>query len=1137
MSVGIRAETGPATRVALRSASRSRALTALGQGSGSMDRHVPAMDLLGMDDLEKTQVPPQGLPGCPCPLGRGIGEESEVPKAHTFAPLPTGRALDEPREPSLPFGVDPVTGIAGPEDFLDSRDVNPGGCRAYHGNGLPDIGPIGPGNLSCHPKSHSFQVQPPKEVQGTDSGAMTEPLFDHQNAAYVQLLYEEFSRNPDSVPEAWRSFFSQGPKVAMDAGLLVPDTLAPECPQQAPAELETSSPGTHPPVAEEPIHPSPPPPAVQSKKPAPEVPSAASVKRLLQLVARAAALVQSFREHGHQMARLDPLGTEPPGHPQLDPAFFGTTMEELDQIPASIIEPRWGDEPLAQVLRRLEVAYVGSVGYEFEHLEDPEKVRWLWEEVEAGAITRPLLEDEKKRLLIRLSEVEGLEHFLHRAYLGQKRFSIEGTDMMVPMLDKAIKEAVKTGGREIVIGMAHRGRLNVLAHILGVSYREILEGFEGKPVKDTALSIPRQGTGDVKYHHGAQAVFRLPDGSEAAVWLAPNPSHLEFVNPVVEGLARAKQFSGPGKGRVQEVDAVIPILIHGDAAFAAEGIVAETLNLARLDGYSTGGTLHIIANNQVGFTAEPRESRSTRYSSDLAKGYDIPIFHVNADDPEACLATVRLAMAYRTRFHDDVVIDLIGYRRHGHNEGDEPAYTQPEQYQRIGSHPTVRTLWAERLVGEGIVSKEGVEGLQAEVAQRLREAQDQVREEPDESAPSENDTDEDEHLEVETRVPLDALVRLNQASLEVPEIFTVHPKLARQLQRRLYEFGPDFRMEWAHAETLAFASLLEDGVPIRLSGQDSERGTFSQRHLVLHDVETGDEQIPLTRIGSARFEAYNSPLTETAVLGFEYGYDVASNPDLVLWEAQFGDFVNVAQVIIDQFIAAGRAKWGQSARLTLLLPHGHEGQGPEHTSARLERFLQLCAEDNLTVSYPTTPAQYFHLLRRQALSSRARPLIVMTPKSLLRHPKATSALSELAQGRFNPVLDDPSVAERRGEITRLVLCTGKLYYDLEAHPQRESLTHVAVARVEELYPFAGEALEELVASFPNLKGVAWAQEEPTNQGALSFIGPRLRTVVPRKIPLKPVARPDRASPAEGKAKDHVKEQLRIVEVALGLRER
>lgn len=954
---------------------------------------------------------------------------------------------------------------------------------------------------------------------------MSEPPFDYQNAAYVQLLYEEFSRNPEAVPEAWRAFFSRGPRVTSEAGLLVPETLAPECPPEAPREMP-ATPDTKAAAAR-------PAPVPATSAPAPD---ARSIERLLKVVARGASLVQAFREHGHQMAKLDPLGSEPPGHPQLEPSFFGTTMEELAEIPASIIEPRWGDEPLARILQRLKDAYVGSIGYEFEHLEDPEKVRWLWQQVEEGVVTRPLNDDEKKRLLIRLSEVEGLEHFLHRAYLGQKRFSLEGTDMMVPMLDKAIEEAKTTGGREIVIGMAHRGRLNVLAHILGVSYREILEGFEGKPVRDTALSIPRQGTGDVKYHHGAEAAYRLPDGSRVRVLLAPNPSHLEFVNPVVEGLARAKQFAGPEKDRPHEVDAVIPVLIHGDAAFAAEGVVAETLNLSRLEGYATGGTLHIIANNQVGFTSEPRESRSTRYSSDLAKGYDIPVFHVNADDPEACLATVRLAMAYRTRFHDDVVIDLIGYRRHGHNEGDEPSYTQPEQYQVIGSHPTVRTLWAQRLAEEGLVSAEGADLIKEEVARRLREAQDQVREEPDEVTEGEGEGPTDPPEPVDTTVPIETLVRLNEASLRTPEDFTVHPKLARQLQRRAYEFGPGFQLEWAHAETLAFASLLEEGVPIRLSGQDSERGTFSQRHLVLHDVETGAEHIPLSQIGTARFEAYNSPLTETAVLGFEYGYEVGTDPDLVLWEAQFGDFVNVAQVIIDQFIASGRVKWGQAARLTLLLPHGHEGQGPEHTSARPERFLQLSAEDNMSVAYPTTPAQYFHLLRRQALTPLARPLIVMTPKSLLRHPRATSPVSELAEGSFHAVLDDPSAPERQEEITHLTLCTGKLYYDMDTHPQRNELTQVAIGRVEGLYPFPGESLERLVRSYPNLKRVVWAQEEPTNQGALSYIGPRLRAAVPRNIPLKPIARPNRASPAEGKAKDHMKEQERIVEEALGLRE-
>ncbi len=956
---------------------------------------------------------------------------------------------------------------------------------------------------------------------------MSEPPFDHQNAAYVQLLYEEFSRNPDAVPEAWRRFFSQGPDAAARAGLLIPDALSNGAqpgysePAPSPAEVGLGDMGK---VSQ-----------TRAGVPTEERPGEADLHRLLPVVARASSLVYAFREHGHQRALLDPLGSEPPGHPQLDPSFFGTTMEELAEIPASIIEPRWGDEPLANVLRRLETAYCGSIGYEFEHLEDPVKVRWLWEQVESGVHTQPLEAEEKIVLLKRLSQVEGLEHFLHRAYLGQKRFSIEGTDMMVPMLDEAVRQTVKAGGREVLIGMAHRGRLNVLAHMVGVSYEEILGGFEGKPVRKTALSIPRQGTGDVKYHHGAESMFTLPEGGEARVSLAPNPSHLEFVSPVVEGMTRARQFGGPEKERPQELDAVVPVLIHGDAAFAAEGIVAETLNLARLEGYATGGTLHIIANNQVGFTTEPAEGRSTRYSSDLAKGYDIPVMHVNADDPEACLAAVRLAMAYRARFHDDVLIDLIGYRRHGHNEGDEPAYTQPTQYQTIDSHLTARALWAEELEAEGVVTPDEAKAIQDEVAETLRAAQDRIREAVKGEAEGGEEGSGDAPGEPNTSIEVDRLVRLNKEALASPSGFNVHPKLERQLDRRSREFGPDSSLEWAQGETLALASLLEEGIPIRLSGQDSERGTFSQRHLVLHDHETGAEHIPLAHIGSARFEVYNSPLTETAVLGFEYGYDVGMDPGLVLWEAQFGDFVNVAQVIIDQFIASGQAKWGQLTRLTLLLPHGHEGQGPEHTSARLERFLQLSAEGNMRVAYPTTPAQYFHLLRRQALHPDARPLVVMTPKSLLRHPRATSSLTELAEGSgFRPVLDAPAKDRDPGAITRLVLCSGKIYYDLEGHDAREGQSQVATARVEEIYPFPGDALAELVTSFPKLDEVVWVQEEPKNQGALFYIGPRLRAVVPRKIRMKHVARPERASPAEGKAEDHQKEQRRIVEEALGV---
>ncbi len=944
--------------------------------------------------------------------------------------------------------------------------------------------------------------------------------FDSWNAGYVQALYEDFSRNPQSVPETWREFFSRGSQAAIEAGLMLPDALAEAAP--APSPSPPTPDGIAPPAVKTP-------PGEAATHPA----AAESVQRLLPVVARAAAFVQAFRAHGHQLARLDPLGSEPPGHPQLDPSFFGTSMDELEALPASVVSEAWQGESLAETLHRLERAYCGSAGYEFEHLEDPDKVRWLWNQVESGAHTAPLSNEVKEQLLVRLSDAEGLETFLHRSYLGQKRFSLEGSDMLIPLLDEAVALAAVNGAREIFIGMAHRGRLNVLAHTVGVDAEDILRGFEDRTAHGSGLSIPARGTGDVKYHLGADGERTLPDGSKITVTMAPNPSHLEFVNPVVEGMTRARQFEDGMRDTVQDMAAVVPILLHGDAAFAAEGVVAETLNLARLEGYRTGGTVHVIVNNQMGFTTEPSEARSTRYSSDLAKGYDIPIIHVNGDDPEACLGAIRLAMAYRAHFHDDVVIDLIGYRRHGHNEGDEPAYTQPLLYSRISAHPTTRTLWARRLVEDGVISEERVKEIQNTVTDRLRRAQEEIQGEPKKPTELDREPPEPEPMcKGEEMTSLEDLVEVNEAALSWPESFLPHPKLARQLDRRRADFGADFTLEWAHAETLALGTLLREGVAIRISGQDSERGTFSQRHLVLHDVETGGEVIPLAGIGNARFEVHNSPLSETAVLGFEYGYQVATENQMVLWEAQFGDFVNVAQVIIDQFIAAGLTKWGQSARLVMLLPHGFEGQGPEHSSARLERFLQLCAEDNMRVAYPSTPAQYFCLLRRQALGTPERPLVVMTPKSLLRHPRATSKVQDLIGACFQTVMDDPMTAERRDEVESLVLCSGKFYYDIIGSPLREEARDTAVARIEQLHPFPTELLTQLVESYPHLKEVVWSQEEPRNMGALSYIGPRLRAVIPRKIPLRHVARPERASPAEGKASDHVSEQNRLVEESL-----
>jgi 2-oxoglutarate dehydrogenase E1 component len=687
------------------------------------------------------------------------------------------------------------------------------------------------------------------------------------------------------------------------------------------------------------------------------------------------------------------------------------------------------------------------------------------------------------------------------------------------------------------MGMAHRGRLSVLVHVVGRPYETILREFEGERTIDAVIADPEGGTGDVKYHLGAEGT-RSTDNGEIAVTLAANPSHLEFVDPVVEGRARAEQTDrGTPTGR-HDPTVAVPILIHGDASFAGQGIVAETLNFVGLPGYSTGGTLHLIANNQVGFTTDPSDDRSTRYSSDLAKGFDVPIIHVNADDPEASIAAIRLAMSFRHRFGIDVVVDLVGYRRFGHNEQDEPAYTQPLMAKAIAAHPTVRELYAERLAADGIVGDEDVQRLSADIEAELKAAHERLRSSiapPEPRAAAEGRLPSTDHSEVVTAVAADRLRDLTDELLRVPEGFTVHPKLKTALERRRKALD-DGGIDWGHAESLAFATLLLDGIPIRLTGQDTERGTFSHRHLVLHDVDTAELYTPMQHVdgATASFEVFNSPLSESGALGFEYGYSVAAPEALVIWEAQFGDFVNGAQPIIDQFVVAGLSKWGQTSRLTLLLPHGYEGNGPEHSSARLERFLQLAAQENIRIANVTTAAQYFHLLRRQALDASARPLVVMTPKGLLRLKQAASALVELGEGRFAPLLDDPDLADdgARRDVRRLVICSGKLYYDLVGHEARGGAQGVAVARLEQLYPFPVREAAELVGGYPALEEVVWAQEEPQNMGAWRATRHRLEEALPGGVELRYVGRPWRASPSEGYPTAHLAEQQRIVEETL-----
>jgi 2-oxoglutarate dehydrogenase E1 component len=956
------------------------------------------------------------------------------------------------------------------------------------------------------------------------------------NAGYVAQLLEDYLEAPASVPAEWREIFeSDGEAVlrtlpGLQRLLARRAAVAPPPPVEAPPPAAPAAP-----AAVEP-EPEPVPVAAQEAAAAPD-------EILLGAIAAAMALVKAYRMHGHLSARLDPLGSEPTGDPALDETRLvpALTPDLLARIPAKLLRLYVPGETLLDALPRLREVYTGSIAYEIEHISDHAERVWLRKAIESGRFRQPLAPEERRALLARLTQVEGFERYLRRSFLGQKQFSLEGLDVLVPLLDEAIELAASSGAHEVVIGMAHRGRLNALAHTVGRPYESILREFEGERSIDALVVDPEGGTGDVKYHLPASGT-RVADAGEIEITIVPNPSHLEAVDPVVEGRARAEQTDRSEGASLHDPSVALPVLIHGDASFAGQGVVAETFNLQALEGYSTGGTLHVIANNQVGFTTDPTEGRSTRYSSDLAKGFDVPIVHLNADDPEAALSAVRLAMAFREEFGHDFVIDVVGYRRFGHNEQDEASYTQPLLVERIERQPTVRERYAQRLVEEQAIGADDAERLVAEVTATLRAAHERLRAtieagpappatEPPPAPPAAADTGD----AVVTAVPAERVQALNEHLLAVPAGFTVNEKLARQLERRR-ETIVSGGIDWGQAEALAFASLLEDGIPIRLSGQDTERGTFSHRHLVLHDPRTGETYAPIQHLpgANASFEVYNSPLSEFAAVGFEYGYSVAAPDALVLWEAQFGDFVNGAQVVVDQFIVAGRSKWGQTSRLTLLLPHGYEGNGPEHSSARLERFLQLGAQENIRIVNCTTAAQFFHLLRRQALDATARPLVVMTPKGLLRLRQASSAPAELSEGAFRPVIADPDVDP--AAVRRLVLCSGKVYYDIVGHEARAEASATAVARLEQLYPFPVQAVADAVSAYPAVESIVWAQEEPQNMGPWRSIRHRLDDAARSSSGVAGVTyvgRPWRASPSEGYPTAHQRQQDRIVREALG----
>ncbi|WP_291761665.1 multifunctional oxoglutarate decarboxylase/oxoglutarate dehydrogenase thiamine pyrophosphate-binding subunit/dihydrolipoyllysine-residue succinyltransferase subunit [Cellulomonas sp. 73-145] len=843
--------------------------------------------------------------------------------------------------------------------------------------------------------------------------------------------------------------------------------------------------------------------------------------------ARIAELIHAYRSRGHLMADTDPLAFRLRKHPDLDVQNHGLTLWDLDRtFPTGGFTGK-SRATLREILGLLRDSYCRTVGIEYMHLQDPRQRRWLQERLESGYARTP--REDQLRILRRLNAAEAFETFLQTKYVGQKRFSLEGGESLIPLLDAILSKAADAGLDEVGIGMAHRGRLNVLANIAGKSYGQIFSEFEGNQDPKSV-----QGSGDVKYHLGTEGRFTAESGATTRVHLAANPSHLEAVDPVLEGIVRAKQdridLGGDGFS-------VLPILVHGDAAFAGQGVVFETLNLSQLRGYRTGGTIHVVINNQVGFTTGPSSSRSSQYATDVVKGLQVPVFHVNGDDPEAVVRVAELAFEYREQFDRDVVVDMLCYRRRGHNEGDDPSMTQPLMYNLIEAKRSVRKLYTETLVGRGDITLEEAEHALRDYQSQLERVFAETREDgwtptkaPETVAGLERPEAQHEDAGVmvgwRTAVPAEVLERIGAAHVQAPEGFTVHPKLATLLTRR-EAMSREGGIDWAFGELLAFGSLLVEGTPVRLAGQDSRRGTFAQRHAVLHDRETGAEWTPLSYLSAnqAKFWTYDSSLSEYAALGFEYGYSVERPDALVVWEAQFGDFVNGAQTILDEFVSSAGQKWAQQSSVTLLLPHGYEGQGPDHSSARIERFLQLAAEDNMTIAQPSTPASHFHLLRRQAYDRPRRPLVVFTPKSMLRLKSATSDVADFTSGTFRPVIGDELAAAQADQVTRVLLCSGKVYWDLLAHRVSSGDRHTAIVRLEQLYPFDAEAAREALAPYGDAE-LVWVQDEPQNQGAWSYLSLHVPPVLGRQ--LRVVSRAESAATATGSAKKHAVQQTELI---------